>query len=489
MTPPGGASRSGGGRESPGLAALVCAAAAVVLAGLTGGGPAPALALPEHGTAAAPIPAFSRMYGTACSTCHTAAPKLNVLGEAFRLNGYRPPETGLLRRRDDPVSLGAPEWDEAWPRAIRSSDLPGIVPLALRVVSDVQVTRDEREPYDATYRFPHELQLLAGAPLGDDVSVFLEAAWSPAEGFEVTQAKAGLQDPVPGLPDRALDVWVGLQHAYLLTFADHHIDRAARQSFAWQAFRPSEVGLALPGGGPPLRTDNDLDLGRSQPAVEVSGLIGGRLYYGAGLAQGLGDGATDRNGRKDLYYKLRYKIGGVDLAGGYEPGGEPTFPMPGQLFDRTLILEHFGYFGSESTAASPQGDHRAFGLAARTLHGPLDLGVGWVFRAFDRPWSDLGTGRLEANSLFGKAEYLFLPWVIGSMKAEWFDVAEAALPPGVSGAPPPSEATRLMPGVVLLLRQNVRLVLEGELFLDLPATDRAGLPLPHNLWTRLDVAF
>lgn len=489
MTPRGGAPRSAGGRERPGLAALVCAAAAVVLAGLTGGRPAPALALPADAAIAAPIPAFSRMYGTACSTCHTAAPKLNVLGEAFRLNGYRPPESELLRRRDEPVSLGAPEWDEAWPRAIRSSDLPGIVPLALRIVSDVQVTRDQREPYAATYRFPHELQLLAGAPLGDDVSVFLEAAWSPDEGFEVSQAKVGLQDLVPGLSSRALDVWVGLQHAYLLTFADHHIDRAARQSFAWQTFRPSEVGLDLPGGGPPLRTENDLDLGRSQPAVEVSGLIGGRLYYGAGLAQGLGDGAADRNGRKDLYYKLRYKLGGVDLRGRYGPGEQPTFPMPGQLFDRTLILEHFGYFGSESTGASPQGEHRAFGLAARTLRGPLDLGVGWAFREFERPWPDLGTGRLEANSVFAKAEYLFLPWVMSSMKAEWFDVSETELPPDVSAAPPPSESTRVLPGVIILLRQNVRLVLEGELFLDLPATDRPGLPLPHSLWTRLDLAF
>jgi hypothetical protein len=57
---------------------------------------------------AAPIPAFARMYRTACSTCHTAAPKLNVLGEAFRLNGYEMPQTRLLERADEPVPLGAP---------------------------------------------------------------------------------------------------------------------------------------------------------------------------------------------------------------------------------------------------------------------------------------------------------------------------------------------------------------------------------------------
>ena len=46
------------------------------------------------------IPAFARKYRTGCTTCHTAAPKLNVLGEAFRLNGYRFPENDALLRRD-----------------------------------------------------------------------------------------------------------------------------------------------------------------------------------------------------------------------------------------------------------------------------------------------------------------------------------------------------------------------------------------------------
>ncbi|NIP56540.1 MAG: hypothetical protein GWM92_00430, partial [Gemmatimonadetes bacterium] len=138
-----GAARGPGSGWGGWWTALACAAGAMVVAGLTGGRPSSALALAEH-EAATPIPAFSRIYGTACSTCHTAAPKLNVLGEAFRLDGYRIPASRLVERRDDPVSLGAPEWDEAWPRAIRSSDLPGIVPLALRIVSDVQVTRDER---------------------------------------------------------------------------------------------------------------------------------------------------------------------------------------------------------------------------------------------------------------------------------------------------------------------------------------------------------
>ncbi len=450
---------------------------------------APARVIAPTGYHDVSIPAFSRMYGTACSTCHTAAPKLNVFGEVFRLNGYRMPSTKLVVRKDDPVSLGAPEWDEAWPRSIRSSDLPGFVPLALRIVSDARVTRDERLPYDATYQFPDEIQLLAGAPLGKEVSVFLDAGWSPDNGVEIHQAKVEFRDPIPGLPARMLNLRVGLLDPYLMTFAHQHIDLVARQPFLWQTFEASEVELRKSDVAEPFRTDNDLMLDHSQPAVELNGLIGRRLHFGVGLSQGRGDGATDRNGRKDLYYTMRYKVGGLDLTGSYGSAQAPAQTLTGQLLDHALILEHFGYLGNESTESAPQGEHTAFGLAARALLGRLDLGAGYVIRNFAQPWPDVSTGHLEVESVFARSEYLALPWIIGSLKAERIQVLASDLPPDVSAAPPPTESTRVLPGVILLLRQNVRLVMEGEFFLRHSETSQAGLNRPHNLWLRLDVAF
>ena len=52
-----------------------------------------ALVLISIGTAtenADAIP-FARKYQTACTTCHTAFPKLNPFGMAFRATGYRMP--------------------------------------------------------------------------------------------------------------------------------------------------------------------------------------------------------------------------------------------------------------------------------------------------------------------------------------------------------------------------------------------------------------
>jgi len=38
------------------------------------------------------IPAFSRQYGTSCSTCHTDFPKLNDFGKAFKDAGFKFPK-------------------------------------------------------------------------------------------------------------------------------------------------------------------------------------------------------------------------------------------------------------------------------------------------------------------------------------------------------------------------------------------------------------
>lgn len=51
-------------------------------------------------TRAEAIPAFARKYGVSCSTCHSAWPILNQVGQNFRDNGY---QFGL--GKDDPVTL------------------------------------------------------------------------------------------------------------------------------------------------------------------------------------------------------------------------------------------------------------------------------------------------------------------------------------------------------------------------------------------------
>ena len=426
------------------------------------------------------VPAFSRKYRTACSTCHVAFPKLNVLGEAFRLNGYRFPDNDLLLRRDNPVPLGEEPWRDLWPRAIWPGDLPAAAALALRIQNDFVLTNASGTGMRLDMRLPNAVYLLGAATLGEAFAAFVESEWSREDGFDVLQAKLHVRQLLPWLGERVASLWLGLQDLFLFTFADRQVDRVGRSLFVWQRFQPSRITLPLVGG--PLASGNEFNLVRTMPAVTVEGLVGGRGYWAVGVAQGAGTTTADNNARKDVFYKLRLKLGGLGLDGRYGGGGGPPTGTGGQLLDHALILEHFGYVGAEPVGAGDD-RHRAFGFAARALVGPLDAGVGYVWRQSDDPWG-IGLGPLTARSVFGKAEYLVLPWVMASVKAERFTVT---LPATVAPTTPAGNRTMISPGLTLLIRHNVRLVAEGEWY---PRADAGGPGYQERrAVVRLDLAF
>lgn len=460
----------------------------VTVASLLVGGPTASVAAkpPSSGepllASARIIPAFARKYRTSCSTCHTAAPKLNVMGEAFRLNGYRFPENDQLLRKDEPVELGAPPWKDLWPRAIWPGEISETPPVSLRMQTDVVGGRDASGEESVEFKFPNEIYLLAGGTFGPTFGFFLETEWSPDDGIEVIQAKAQIQNVLPGVPDRLLNLWVGLQNPYFFTFTDRQIDRAGREKFAWQEFRFSDLAVGLP-GAEPLPSPNQFGLGASQASLEVNGLAAGRLFYALGLAQGA-TGARDNNDAKDVYYRLRYKLGGLRLDGRYDAGGGPVLGGGGQLQDRSIILEHFGYFGAEPVGETDD-EHRSFGVSLRVLFGPLDAGLGATRSDDDDPWG-LGSGGIVASTLFGRIEYMFFPWLIGSLKWDHLSVdvpqtVSTQLSAGVTAQ------DRVIPGAILLLRQNIRAVVEGQVFTRYESVE--GDVNPWGLAARLDFAF
>ena len=86
------------------------------------------------------IPAFSRMYGTSCSTCHIDFPKLNDFGKAFKDAGFKFPKDDESMIKIPPVMLGAPANAELWPKAIWPGTIPGIPPIGLRMNNYFQYT-------------------------------------------------------------------------------------------------------------------------------------------------------------------------------------------------------------------------------------------------------------------------------------------------------------------------------------------------------------
>src|SRR6202023_2992266 len=95
------------------------------------------------------IPAFSRQYGTSCSTCHVDFPKLNDFGKAFKDAGFKFPKDDETFIKIPPVMLGAPAQKDLWPHTIFPGTIPGLPPIGLRFNTFFQVVGKNRNNFNS----------------------------------------------------------------------------------------------------------------------------------------------------------------------------------------------------------------------------------------------------------------------------------------------------------------------------------------------------
>src|SRR6516225_10985372 len=96
----------------------------------------------------AAIPAFSRQYGTSCSTCHIDFPKLNDFGKAFKDAGFKFPKDDEGFIKIPPVLLGAQANKELFPHSIWPGSIPGVPPIGLRYNHFFQVVSQNRNSFN-----------------------------------------------------------------------------------------------------------------------------------------------------------------------------------------------------------------------------------------------------------------------------------------------------------------------------------------------------
>ena len=94
------------------------------------------------------IPAFSRQYGTSCTTCHLDFPKLNDFGKAFKDAGFKFPKDDESFLKVPPVMLGAPAQKELWPHTVFPGTIPGLPPIGLRYNHFFQYTPNSANNYN-----------------------------------------------------------------------------------------------------------------------------------------------------------------------------------------------------------------------------------------------------------------------------------------------------------------------------------------------------
>ncbi|RMD99959.1 MAG: hypothetical protein D6814_04585 [Calditrichaeota bacterium] len=377
------------------------------------------------------IPAWARKYKTTCATCHISYPKLNAFGRAFMMNGYQFPggvEADKEQAKEKPVSMGSEAYKRVWPDAIWPNALPATVPLAV-VVENAAVylpNAPAGEPKLSFGDFPEEVEVLSGGNFSDNISFFAELAFEGGEA-ELEMAHISFDNI---LPNNALSLKVGKIVPFVTPFSNM---RHVTTSY-WYA--------TLPLG------DNAWNFDRTQRGVEARGLLSqGRLIYSAGLVEGR---ENEFNGDKDFYFHLGYKFGGLRLDGIREAASAgPTQPWQ----DNSIRFDAFYYNGRATLTGGQKDNFSQFGGSVDLYYNRLNLSGLVAVQNDDKPVVGEtfdGTG----THIMTEATYVLYPWLLPTVRYEWF---KAELGPNSD------TSQRFVPGLIALIRANVKLQLNAEI--------------------------
>jgi hypothetical protein len=395
------------------------------------------------------IPAFARKYQTSCQTCHTVFPKLNAFGLAFRYRGYRMPGETEEMIKEKQVSLGSPAYKKLWPKAIWPGEISSTVPLAVNIkMADVNTSTLNEDGTVTSIKndmqFPQELNVFGAGRLGDHVSYFSEVTFGQnpdsTVSVELEHAHIGFDSPfgpenavhfrigkfAPNLADGFQEMWIMTDAGMDSLFAYNPIGAHGGTGLVSEDLFPAPIELpALVQG------------------IEEYGILNHRLFYVAGLANGVpGTDRFDGNNAKDLYARLDYKFGGMGLDG--DTGGKPISDKNWR--DNSVRIGALVYRGdgsginfgpgaeAPSTVPQIQDTH-----SLRTgLFGSVNVGDLNVFGVYLRGTDELhlfnpvsgapiNTINPNFHAFSTEADYVFYPWLHGAFRYETLTPADPSV--------------------------------------------------------------
>jgi hypothetical protein len=381
------------------------------------------------------IPAFARKYKTSCATCHNGFPKLNAFGEAFRRNGYQfPAGTDPQYIKETPVSLGAEGNKRAFPDAIWPGSIPGSSPIAffLNGEADYNPKVDPRFTFDG---LGSSIEAVAAGTLGDDLSFWGQTALNSDGTLELNRIFLIFSNLIGD--DYSFNARVGVFEPGLFSFSTH---RAWMEGY-WLTTRP-------------FSDDMGWTFEETQKGIEVNGMPGGRFGYNVGIVEGYGN----LHSKKDYYGHITYKFGGMPLDGVVEGG--PSLGGSQPFIDNSLTIGAFAYAGNSSIGPSDTPQENSFtevGGDYNLFYERCNLFGGIGIRHDDQPF--VGSIGLSANTTtwFSELDYTIYPWLLPGVRFESWQGQN----PGPRGSTANYTDTQIVPGVVFLVRPNLRLTLRA----------------------------
>jgi hypothetical protein len=414
------------------------------------------------------LPVFSRKYQTSCMTCHESFPRLNGIGEAFRVNGYQFVDDELYIK-EEPVELGDEAYKRVWPNAVWPSDIPGPVPISFVVKSQLSVDPGNTGDSKTDFGFPEEVSLLGAGKLGSNLSFFLEVEFENGGDETETGIEGWLQFEDLFGPENAFNLRVGtmgMQEFGLFTARDHN--RMTLNRYLYSGTRmpiPDAGGAARRGVIPFMPGDEiaaqDYRLASPQPGFELNG-FGKNWRYAVGIVNG-NDSIDDNNSDKDIYTQLTYKIGGRNfdgsaLEGQAAQGGAQPWR------DDSLTLAFFSYMGTGTVTVGEASEKDRFwraGPGVRWKRKDLALNGGYILGENNNPYGSLDDQSVDFTSWFLEGEYVVFPWLTTTVRYEELQLDLATSGPGSMFIQPKQDQSRVVLSAKALLRANLSLTAEA----------------------------
>ncbi len=433
------------------------------------------------------VPAFARKYKTSCATCHEAYPRLNGVGEAFRLNGYKFADDELYIK-DEPVELGDEAYKRLWPKAIWPSDMPGMPPISITLDNDFTYDIGGTEKSRSEFKTPSLAKILGAGAFGENMSAFVELSFE-RQGAGSAGHHGGTATTEG--TDTDLEGWIqfedlfgkenlynirvgsiGMHEIGLFTHRGHN--RFSIADYIYGATIPALTGhnIAFATTGD---EDDDVELDgnpfnlHAQPGIELNGFKK-RWRYALGITNGNGDKFNDNNSDKDIYLQLAYKMGGIGFDGAGMGDDDDLGAASDPWRDDSTTLSLFGYYGnaqvdtSEDFVSEEVDRFWRIGPGILWRTGDLQLGGGYIWGKNENPFGAVSNGSVDSQSWFVEANYFAKPWLIpyvryeatefSNLPAEVTTDDEASFPNGI-------DQSRIVVGTKMLVRANVTLGLEG----------------------------
>ncbi len=429
------------------------------------------LLLPKVGLA---IPAFSRQYGTSCTTCHLDFPKLNDFGKAFKDAGFKFPKDDESFLKTPPILLGAPAQAELFPHTVYPGTIPGLPPIGLRYNQFYQQVSSNRNNFN---------QVLPAGTIGTFIpksdfqpglfSIFTAGNFGTGISFwvddDISVAGANANGALGDAYLKFHDVSRFLKmptDSVNLRFGQFELDLPFSQARSWNLSGwdiLGEANIGVQNGiGRPESVNNGTGLDAAADGIEISG---GHSYQGyhyslAVMNQNTSGAAAappnvgPQNGVafssdsnfKDLYGRFVYRFNleknpesrdGVQAAGAMGPRDHTFF-----------ALGTFGFYGrSVQTVSGVLADGQTpTVLTAREPFYRIGGDVNFNYRTFNLfgvyvaahdhnlvPVSTVESGAITGfkpesavtfSGGFAEADYLALPWAMSIVR--WDQVKSTA---------------------------------------------------------------